>query len=143
METFRVAKTCDNAVIPARASVGAAGYDLSAAEPCVIPSGEYKMINTGIAVQVPSTHYARIAPRSGLAAKYGIDVFAGVIDSDYTGTVRVILMNNGKNDLIVNAGDRVAQMIFERISTPVLEEVEYAQLSATERGAGGFGSTGV
>lgn len=141
--SFKVAKVHENARVPVRGSKGAAGYDLSSVEQCTIQPGDFKMVDTGIAVQFPSSYYARVAPRSGLAAKFGIDVFAGVVDSDYTGSIRVILMNNSKLPFVVNEGDRVAQLIFTRIETPELEEVMYNQLCATDRGADGFGSTGV
>jgi dUTP pyrophosphatase len=90
---------------------------------------------------VPKDCYARIAPRSGLAFKYGIQVGAGVVDSDYTGEIKVLQFNHGAYDFTIKAGDRIAQLIFERIFTNELEEVE--ELVKTERGAGGFGSTGL
>jgi dUTP pyrophosphatase len=95
-------------------------------------------------VQVPADCYARIAPRSGLAVKHGIDIGAGVVDSDYLGIVGVVMFNTGDNDFQVNAGDRIAQLICERIYTPVWEEVSsLANFEETERGDGGFGSTGL
>jgi len=140
---FYFAKVQPTATIPQRATLGSAGYDLSACEEAVVPARGYKMVNTGIATQFPSDHYARIAPRSGLTLKKGLLVGAGVIDSDYTGEMRVILFNHTDNDFSIQVGDRIAQLIFERISTPEVKEVYYDELSQTERGAGGFGSTGV
>lgn len=90
--------------------------------------------------RVPSGTYGRVAPRSGLAAKHMIDVGAGVVDEDYTGNVGVVLFNLGGEDFAVKAGDRVAQLVCEKIEHPELEEVE--RLEETERGEGGFGSTG-
>ncbi len=94
-----------------------------------------------MAIAIPQDTYARVAPRSGLAAKNFIDVGAGVIDFDYRGNVGVVLFNHGPNDFIVHIGDRIAQLILERISMASLEEV--TELPASERGTGGFGSTGV
>jgi len=132
-----------NARAPARGSSAAAGYDLSAAEATVVPARGQSMIDTGIIVQMPSDCYGRVAPRSGLAAKHRMDTHAGVVDSDYRGTIRVILMNHSDTDFPVAVGDRIAQLIFERIYTPDVPLISAEELAATERGAGGFGSTGV
>lgn len=131
------------AVVPATATEGSAGYDLSACVDALIPPGCWKAIETGVVVQFPSDCYLRVAPRSGLAYKHGIDVFAGVIDSDYTGSIKVILMNNGMEPFEIEKGDRIAQMIYERIYKPSLMVVDSQELSETVRGSGGFGSTGV
>jgi len=132
------------ATVPATATAGSAGYDLSACVDDCVPAGRWKAVETGVVVQFPADCYLRIAPRSGLAFKTGIDVFAGVIDSDYTGTIKVILMNHGTEDFEVKVGDRIAQMIYERIYKPVLQVVDSMQeLTATARGVGGFGSTGM
>lgn len=141
--SFYISKVVPHAVVPTRATDGAAGYDLSACEDAVVPAGGWKMINTGIAVQIPSDCYARVAPRSGLTLKKGLSTGAGVIDSDYRDAVRVILFNHSDIDFEVKSGDRIAQMIFERIYTPVLQEVKYEEMTDTARGLGGFGSTGV
>jgi len=141
--SFVISKVVPHAVIPTRATEGAAGYDLSACEDAVVPAGGWKMINTGIAVQIPSDCYARVAPRSGLTLKKGLSTGAGVVDSDYRDAVRVILFNHSDLDFEVKTGDRIAQMIFERIYTPVLQEVTYEEMTNTQRGLGGFGSTGV
>jgi dUTP pyrophosphatase len=90
---------------------------------------------------IPHGHYGRVAPRSGLAWKKSIDVGAGVIDEDYRGNVGVILFNFGDEDFVIKQGDRVAQLILEKISTPEVEEVD--ELPETSRGDGGFGSTGI
>lgn len=97
-------------------------------------------MKTGIAIAAPSGHYARVAPRSGLAYKSGMDVMAGVIDEDYRGDVGVILINLGDKDFIIHHGDRVAQLILERCTRCSVDVV--AELSDTRRGAGKFGSTG-
>lgn len=141
--SFYISKIVPHAVVPTRATDGAAGYDLSACENAVVPAGGWKMINTGIAIQIPSDCYARVAPRSGLTLKKGLSTGAGVIDSDYRDAVRVILFNHSDIDFEVKTGDRIAQMIFEKIYTPKLHEMDYQEMTNTERGLGGFGSTGV
>lgn len=97
-------------------------------------------MKTDLSIAIPKDTYARIAPRSGLAWKHFIYTGAGVVDYDYRGNVGVILFNHSDKDFEVKKGDRVAQMILERIVTPGVVEVE--DLDATDRGAGGFGSTG-
>ena len=142
--SYKVFLSHPDAILPTTATDGSAGYDLSACVDDIIPAHKWKAIETGIVVQFPKDCYVRVAPRSGLAFKKGLDVFAGVVDSDYTGTIKVILMNNSDEDFDVQKGDRIAQMIYERIYKPVLQVVSsMAELEETSRGAGGFGSTGV
>jgi dUTP pyrophosphatase len=129
------------AKIPRRESRGAAGYDLSSAVDVTIPPGGRAVVPTGIAIAVPEGTYGRVAPRSGLAAKHGIDVLAGVIDEDYRGEVGVILLNTGSAAFSIAAGDRIAQLVLEKIETPLIAVV--TDLESTARGGGGFGSTGV
>jgi len=128
-------------VVPVRGSVHAAGFDLSASEPLTIPAGGKGIVKTGLAIAIPEGTYARIAPRSGLAAKKMIACGAGVVDYDYRGEVGVVLFNHGPEEFVVAPGDRVAQLILEECSMVGCVEVE--NLDQTERGAGGFGSTGV
>ncbi|NXK03576.1 DUT protein, partial [Herpetotheres cachinnans] len=137
---LRFTKLSENACAPSRGSARAAGYDLYSAYDCVIPPMEKAVVKTDIQIALPSGCYGRIAPRSGLAAKHFIDVGAGVIDEDYRGNVGVVLFNFGKETFEVKKGDRIAQLICERIFYPELEEVQ--ALDDTERGEGGFGSTG-
>ncbi|XP_048173232.1 deoxyuridine 5'-triphosphate nucleotidohydrolase, mitochondrial isoform X2 [Corvus hawaiiensis] len=137
---LRFTKLSENAFPPSRGSARAAGYDLYSAYDCVIPPMEKAVVKTDIQIALPSGCYGRVAPRSGLAAKHFIDVGAGVIDEDYRGNVGVVLFNFGKETFEVKKGDRIAQLICERIYYPELEEVE--ALDDTERGEGGFGSTG-
>ncbi|XP_010285269.1 PREDICTED: deoxyuridine 5'-triphosphate nucleotidohydrolase, mitochondrial [Phaethon lepturus] len=137
---LRFTKLSENASAPSRGSARAAGYDLYSAYDCVIPPMEKAVVKTDIQIALPSGCYGRVAPRSGLAAKHFIDVGAGVIDEDYRGNVGVVLFNFGKETFEVKKGDRIAQLICERICYPELEEVE--ALDDTERGEGGFGSTG-
>ena len=138
------------ATLPTRASEDSVGYDLHASEPMVIPSSRVTMdgrvdigralVSTGIAIAVPHGHYGRIAPRSGLALHHGIDVGAGVIDPDYRDEVKVLLLNFSAQEFTVRPGDRIAQLIFERISIVTL--VSVPNLRPTRR-KGGFGSTGL
>ncbi|XP_065880458.1 deoxyuridine 5'-triphosphate nucleotidohydrolase [Euphorbia lathyris] len=138
---FRVKKLSENAVLPSRASPLSAGYDLSSAIETKVPAKGKALVPTDLSIAVPEGTYARIAPRSGLAWKYFIDVGAGVIDADYRGPVGVILFNHYDTEFEVKKGDRIAQLIIERIMTPDVVEVE--DLDETLRGEGGFGSTGV
>ncbi|KDQ14112.1 hypothetical protein BOTBODRAFT_145768 [Botryobasidium botryosum FD-172 SS1] len=128
------------ATIPKRGSALAAGYDLYSAEKKVIPANGKALVDTQISIAVPAGTYGRVAPRSGLASKFMIDTGAGVIDADYRGIVFVLLFNHSDKDFQVEEGDRVAQLIIEKIETP--ETVEVDDLDETLRGAGGFGSTG-
>ena len=128
-----------NAVLPARGSAEAIGYDLCATRNCIIPSRGKGTIETGLVVSLPPGTYARIAPRSGLAIRNFIDVGAGVVDSDYQGEIKVVLFNNSAEDFAVQTGDRIAQLILERMETSQVKKV--ATLNGTDHGAGGFGST--
>jgi len=138
---LRVKRLNPAASLPARGSTEAAGFDLAAAEASVIQAGGKGIVKTGLSIAIPWGTYARIAPRSGLAAKKMIQAGAGVVDYDYRGEVGVVLFNHGTEDFEVKVGDRVAQLILEQISMCLCEEVQ--ELGSTERGAGGFGSTGV
>ena len=126
---------------------GDAGIDLYATEDCIIQPGEQALVKTGISVSFSPDYYLRIAPRSGLAYKNGIDVMAGVIDSSYRGEIGVVLRNHSvateedTGAFIINRGDRIAQMIPERISQEHF--IFVSELDDSERGEGGFGSTGV
>lgn len=139
-EVLKVKRLSDNAFLPVRGSAFAAGFDLFAATDAVVPKNGKVLIPTDIAIEIPPNTYARVAPRSGLALKHFIDTGAGVIDYDYRGNVGVILFNHNSLDFEVKKGDRVAQLILERICMASCVEVE--DLEATERGSGGFGSTG-
>jgi len=138
--TLKVKKLTNEARIPTRGSGGAVGYDLYSSDTVVIPPTHRALVGTSIAVAFPCGVYGRVAPRSGLAVKHGIQVGAGVVDPDYTGEVKVVLFNHGDKDFEVKKGDRIAQLILERCETPEVEEI--GALDDTERGAGGFGSTG-
>jgi len=138
--SIRIKKLSPNAIIQTSGYGGAVGYDLYSNESVVVPPTHRALVGTGIAMVLPDGVYGRVAPRSGLAVKHGIQVGAGVVDPDYTGEVKVVLFNHGDKDFEVKKGDRVAQLILERCETPEVEEV--GTVEDTERGAGGFGSTG-
>lgn len=135
-----VKKLCLNAIIPTRGSDGAVGYDIYSNMDCTLSTSERALISTGIAIVLPPGVYGRVAPRSGLAVKHGIQVGAGVIDPDYTGEVKVVLFNHGYKDFKVKKGDRIAQLVLERCETPPIEEI--TTVEETDRGSDGFGSTG-
>ncbi|GFR82874.1 deoxyuridine 5'-triphosphate nucleotidohydrolase [Elysia marginata] len=137
---LRFAKLSENATAPTRGSALAAGYDLYSAQDIVVPAKGKEVVSTDIQIAVPDGCYGRVAPRSGLAAKKFIDVGAGVVDQDYRGNVGVVLFNFSNEDFKVSKGDRIAQLICERICYPDLEELP--ALDKTERNSGGFGSTG-
>jgi dUTP pyrophosphatase len=135
-----VKRLTHDAILPTRGSNDAAGYDLYSTDQIIIPPTHRALVGTSIAILMPDGVYGRVAPRSGLAVKHGIQVGAGVIDSDYTGEVRVVLFNHGDRDFEVKKGDRIAQLILEKCETPDVQEI--GVLKETDRGAGGFGSTG-
>lgn len=136
-----IKKLSEFATIPSKGSKLAAGYDIYAAHDSLVKARGKNMVPTDLQIQLPPNCYGRIAPRSGLAWKHSIDVGAGVIDEDYRGSVNVILFNFSDNDFEIKRGDRIAQLICERIEHTDIEEVK--DLTDTERGANGFGSTGV
>lgn len=135
----------DGAVLPEYKTMGSAGADVCAllSEPLTIKSGKSVIIPTGLFFEIPEGFEIQVRPRSGLAAKNGVTVLntPGTIDSDYRGELKVILINLGDKDFSVNNGDRIAQIIV----APVIQGdfVLAESLSQTERGSGGFGSTGI
>ena len=159
---IKIKKSHPNAITPRRAKDGDAAYDLFCVERTVIKPMERKVVSTGISIEIPEGYSGRVAPRSGLAVKEGIDVLAGVIDSNYRGEVGAVLINlnlpeilfaketeslqiynhlfDSENSVILNKGDRIAQLIIEKCHNVDWEEVN--ELSSTERKDGGFGSTG-
>lgn len=138
---MRVKRLAPNATIPTRGSAFAAGFDLYASRPAVVPGRGKAMVDTDIAIALPLGTYGRVAPRSGLAAKHSIHTGAGVIDADYRGPLKVILFNLSDDEFKVNEGDRIAQLILEEVRMAPALEVE--DLDETVRGEGGFGSTGI
>ncbi len=131
-------------VLPAYATAGSAGMDITAAlaEPMILEPGAIVMIPTGIAIALPQGFECQVRSRSGLAAKHGIFALnaPGTIDSDYRGEIKVILANSGKASYAIQPGERIAQLVIARYETVQWELVD--SLDETERGIGGFGSTG-
>lgn len=132
----------EDAKMPYRANEGDAGLDLFSIEEKTIPTGESALIRTGIQMELPKGTEAQIRPRSGLAAKHAVTVLntPGTIDEGYRGELQVILINHGKNDFTVEKGMRIAQMVVAPVLPVTLLEIN--QLTASERGEGGFGSSG-
>ena len=141
--TLRVRRLDPRARLPTRAYPGDAGLDLYALEDGVLAPGERASIGTGIAIEIPHGQAGLVLARSGLAARHGIALVnaPGLIDAGYRGEVRVLLLNTDRSvPFAVAAGDRIAQLVLVRVETPAVEEVE--ELALSERGAGGFGSSG-
>ncbi len=130
---------------PAYATQFSSGADLCACleQDIIIASGSYAKVPTGLSIALPLGHEAQVRPRSGLAAKFGITVLnsPGTIDADYRGEIQVLLINHGKQDFTVHHGDRIAQLVIARYAQVSFVSTE--SLDTTERGQGGFGSTGV
>lgn len=143
---IKVKKLNKNAKLPFRATVGSAGADLFACvdEDIILEPNERKLISTGIAIEVPSSEYcAFIFPRSSVSSKFGVSLAncVGVVDSDYRGEVKIPLINHSDEPFVIHDGDRVAQLVIMPVEVPGF--IECDELGSTERGAGGFGSTGV
>ena len=136
----QITRLTNTAVVPTRAHSSDAGWDLYADQHVTILNGERKTINTGISLAIPSGFAGLIWPRSGMSVKKGVDVLAGVVDSGYRGEIKVCLLNTGYDPVIIDAGDRIAQILFQEVPTFEMEVVE--RLNATDRGEGGFGSSG-
>ena len=139
LDFLRFKQLDPKAVLPARGSALAAGLDICSIEDAELEPKQRAMVRTGLAVAIPPGFYGRVAPRSGLAAKQGLDVLAGVIDSDYRGEIRCVLYNTGDEVITLPAGSKICQLIIEQIVTP--EATWVNDLDSTARGAGGFGST--
>jgi dUTP pyrophosphatase len=126
--------------LPEYASPGAAGADLRSSVALEIAPGARAAVPTGLSVEIPPGHVGLVWPRSGLAVRHGIDTLAGVIDSDYRGEVKVVLVNHGTEPVRIAPGDRIAQLLVQRVERAAF--ARRADLPPTERGSGGFGSTG-
>lgn len=143
--SIKIKKIKENAIIPKRATQGSAGLDLCACieEPIAINSGDLVLIPTGIAIELSSGEYgAFIFARSGLACKYGLGLAngVGVVDSDYRGEIKVGLLNSGREAYTIQPNERIAQMVIMPVS--LMPVIEVAEIEDTQRGEGGFGSTG-
>jgi dUTP pyrophosphatase len=139
----RVARLHPRALLPTRAYPGDAGLDLYALDGAVLQPGQRVSIRTGIAVEIPTGQAGLVLPRSGLAARHGLALVnaPGLIDSGYRGELKVLLLNTDRSEPCALArGDRIAQLVLVRIETPAPVEVD--ELTASERGTGGFGSSG-
>lgn len=129
----------EGAKLPRKAHNTDAGYDLCSTEDCVIGSQERKLVSTGIHMAIPAGYVGLIWPRSGLSAKKGIDILAGVIDHGYTGEIKVCLLNTSDEDFSVSAGDKIAQILIQSIYC--VELVQVSSLDSSARGEKGFGSS--
>jgi len=133
----------DAAVVPSRAFQGDAGYDLRSCEEVLLIPGQRAVLPTGIAIAIPEGYAGMVLPRSGLAARHGISVVngPGLIDSKYRGEIKVVLVNlDPLESHRITVGDKVAQLVIQRVETPVFRVVD--ELDGTDRGTGGFGSSG-
>ena len=139
-EALRFRKLDPSATLPTRGSSAAAGLDLYSIEAVRLTSKQRTLVRTGLAVAIPEGYYGRIAPRSGLATKNGIDVLAGVIDADYRGEIQCLLYNTGDEIVELPAQTKICQLIIEKIVTPAAAWAD--ELPETIRGENGFGSTG-
>ena len=140
MSTVYFVKMSARAKTPVRQTPFSAGVDLVCPQKTVIPARGKALISTELRIAIPFGHYGRIAPRSGLAANHSIHVGAGVIDADYRGEISALLFNLGDRHYTVEKGERMAQLIIEKIAFPTFVQCE--DLTGTQRGSGGFGSTG-
>lgn len=140
MKKLKFQKLHPEAILPSRGSLGACGLDIHSVQELTIKSGQRESVRTGLAVAIPTGFYGRTAPRSGLAFNRGVDVLAGVIDADYRGEIICLLINFGEQDFKVNVGDRIAQLLIEKVAT--LEPEWTEKLNSTKRNTNGFGSTG-
>jgi dUTP pyrophosphatase len=141
--TLKVRRLDARALLPTRAYAGDAGLDLYALEARELGTGERASIGTGISIQIPEGQAGLVLPRSGLAASHGIAIVnaPGLIDAGYRGEVRVLLLNTDRSkSFTITVGDRIAQLVLVSVETPAVEEVD--ELALSERGAGGFGSSG-
>jgi dUTP pyrophosphatase len=141
--SLRVRRLDERATLPTRAYPGDAGLDLYALEDAILDPGERSAIGTGIAIEIPAGRAGLVLPRSGLAARHGLALVnaPGLIDAGYRGEIQVLLLNTDRHTPVtISAGDRIAQLVLIRIETPDVVEAE--ALAVSERGDGGFGSSG-
>ena len=138
---IKVKKLDKDLPLPAHQTVGSSGLDLHASKDCFLASGDFKMVPTGIALEIPLEYEGQVRPRSGLASRAGIGVLnsPGTIDSDYRGEIKVILFNFSKEDFEIKKGDRIAQLVISRVER--IDLVQVNNLESTKRDDGGFGST--
>ena len=139
--TINIKRLNETLPLPEYQTLGSSGLDLYASEDCLLAPGDFKMVSTGIALEIPSGYEGEVRARSGLASKFGIGVLnsPGTIDSDYRGEVKVILFNFSKKKFEVKKGNRIAQLIISKVERVNLRETK--ELNTTKREDGGFGST--
>lgn len=140
LEVLSFKRLDPRATLPSRGSSLSAGLDICSIEDVAIEPKQRSLVPTGLAVAIPEGYYGRVAPRSGLATQKGLDVLAGVIDADYRGEIRCLLYNAGDEAIHLPAQSKICQLIIEKIITPTAVWAE--EISDTDRGSGGFGSTG-
>ena len=140
----RLDKRLNHIPLPSYATKGSAGLDIYAAleKPMAIAKGTIEMVQTNISVEIPEGYEIQVRPRSGLAAKHGIGILnsPGTIDSDYRGEIKIIIINFGKEDFIIQPAERIAQLVLSKVYRAKFTETK--ELNNTSRGAGGFGHTG-
>lgn len=137
----KIKKLVPEAILPKYATVGDAGMDLFALEGVSLKPGERIKVKTGIAIEIPLGYVGLVWDKSGVSTQYGIKTLAGVIDSGYRGEIQIGIVNLSLEDYVLHQGEKIAQMLIQTVERPELEEVE-ENLSGSERGEGGFGSTG-
>jgi dUTP pyrophosphatase len=140
----RLRKELNHIPLPSYATKGSAGLDIYVAieKPIILPHGAIEMVPTNISVEIPEGYEIQVRPRSGLAAKYGIGILnsPGTIDSDYRGEIKIIIINFGKEDFVIQPAERIAQLVVSKVYTAKF--IETNELNNTSRGEGGFGHTG-
>ncbi len=140
MVNIKIKKLREDAVLPSYAHEGDAGMDLFSCEDYILKAGERRLFKTGLSIELPRGYVSLIWDKSGLAFKHGITVLGGVIEYTYRGEYRVILLNTSEKDFNIKKGDKIAQLLIQPICNAEIEET--GVLSETERGEGGFGSSG-
>jgi dUTP pyrophosphatase len=143
MTSFEVLISCEPDLMPTMGNPGDAGYDLRSAENAVVPARSRHTVNTGVSIALPAGYVALVHPRSGLAAKHGITVLnaPGTVDAGYRGQMLITLVNHSDEDFEISRGDRIAQMLFQKLESARF--VHVTELPGSQRGSAGFGSTGV
>lgn len=141
-QTLRYVKTSTRATSPIRGTRVSAGIDLTSAESVNVgPFGDRVLVSTDLKISLPYGTYGRLASRSSLSLNHGIEVGAGVIDPDYSGIIKILVYNHGDRDFRIHQGQKIAQLICEKITVPVMQAVDSIEVS-NSRGEAGFGSTG-
>ncbi|PIN94394.1 dUTP diphosphatase [Candidatus Pacearchaeota archaeon CG10_big_fil_rev_8_21_14_0_10_31_9] len=137
---LRIKKLHEDAILPSYAHPGDAGIDLFSREDYVLKAGERYTFNLGISVEIPEGYFGSVRDKSGLASKSGLTILAGVVDSSYRGEIGIVVLNTSNEDYKIDKGAKIAQMLIQPVHSCEIEEVQ--ELSKTQRGTGGFGSTG-